>query len=50
MRQGPMSISLHLGAFVALTVAAFLIVAPLGWAVIGVSLFILETLTRKDTP
>lgn len=44
------SLGLHVGGMAALAVAAFLIMAPLGWAVVGISLLVLETLTRQDHP
>ena len=50
IRQGVVSLGLHVGGFAALAVAAFLLAAPLGWAVIGVSLLVLETLTRSEHP
>lgn len=45
-----MSLALTLLGMAAFTVAAFLIIAPLGWAVIGCSAWYFEALTRKDTP
>lgn len=44
------SLGLTIGGMVAFTVAAFLIVAPLGFAVIGASCWFLEYLTREDSP
>ena len=43
-----MSLALTVLGMLAFTVAAFLIVAPLGWAVIGASCWFLEHLTRDE--
>lgn len=45
-----MSISLHLGGMASITMAAFLVLVPLGFLVLGAALIILETLTRQDHP
>ncbi len=50
VKQGPVSLALTVAGMVAFVVAAFLIVAPLGWAVIGASCWFLEHLTREDRP
>lgn len=50
MRQGAVSLTLTVAGMVAFVVAAFLIIAPLGWAVIGSSCWFLEYLTREDAP
>ncbi len=44
------SLALTIVGMVAFTVAAFLIVAPAGWVVIGASCWYLEALTREDHP
>jgi hypothetical protein len=50
IRQGLVSLGLHTAGLLAFTVAAFLICAPLGFAVFGVACITMETLTSQDTP
>lgn len=48
VRQGVVSLPLTVAGMLAFVVSAFLIVAPLGWAVIGGMCWFLEYLTRED--
>jgi len=48
LRQGLVSLALHIVAMLAFTVAAFSIIGPLGWAVLGVSCLAMEYLTREE--
>jgi hypothetical protein len=50
VRQGPVSLALHLAAFVGFTVAASLVFAPAGWLVAGGCCLWLESNTRDDRP
>ncbi len=45
-----MSLALTVGGMASLAIAAFLLAAPLGFAVVGVALIVLENLTRRDHP
>lgn len=50
LRQGLVSLGLHVAGMVAFIAAATLIALPLGLATAGVLLWYLEMLTREDHP
>lgn len=47
-KQGLVSLALTVLGIAAFVVAAFLIIAPLGWATIGAGCWFLEHLTREE--
>lgn len=50
MRQGLVSLALHVAGLWSVVMASFLLAAPLGFAMLGLSCFTLEYLTREDHP
>jgi hypothetical protein len=50
VRQGPVSLALHVAAFAAFTTAAFTVTSWAGWGVLGVCCLWMETNTREDQP
>lgn len=50
VRQGPVSLALHVAAFTAFVVAGFTVLETVGWVVLGGCCLWLEALTREDRP
>lgn len=50
IRQGLVSLALSIAGMLAFTVAAFLLAAPLGFAVFGLMCWFLEYSVREDHP